>query len=1046
MSGGGGAKVADLTDEKSEYANRVSRLRGVIGADALAKLSTSSVLIIGLGGLGVEIAKNVILTGVKSCTLYDKTVATFSDLASQFFIAEEDVGKTTRAAASLEQLRSLNPYTNVDNYTGEITDSYLSNFTVVVATECSYERQLKINDYCHAHGIKFISSDTVGVFGRIFCDFGPSFTVLDQNGEAATECVIELVTVNSDGVATIKVHPEKRHNLSPGDFVVFKEIKGTTGLNNAAPRKVDKIVDGHSFQVSGCTGEGFGPYIEGGIVTEVKQPRTMAFRPLRECLAKPGDFMIYDFDEAKMAMPGNLHLGFAVLDEFHKNHGDLPEPFNEAHEKEFLDLATQQAETETLDDGVKKVLLQLCRTCRGRLNPVCAAFGGFVGQEVLKACSAKFTPLHQFFYMDFCEVLPSNDPKDPFAVTCAEDVAPRGNRYDGQAAVFGHKLQSAICRQSYFLVGAGAIGCEMLKNWAMMGVGADRGMIHVTDMDQIERSNLSRQFLFREHHLGKLKSTTAAQAVQAMNPSLNIRAYDMAVGKATERHFNEDFINSLDALVTALDNVEARLYVDDRAMQFSKPMVDSGTLGSKGNVQVVVPRMTLHYGAERDQAPASIAICTLKSFPYRIEHTIQWAKDWFNGNFTKRPANCDQFLKTDGEFVEALDPIQKIRILRDVLDCFTPVGSTDDKVGGAFAATFDDCIAWARLQFQKVFSNHIAQMVYNLPPDKVLENGAKFWSGTKRCPHPLQFDSTDPLHMSFVVSAANLHAATNGIPASQRHTDVEQLRKVLSKVDVPPFTPVDGVKIATTDEDAKKEETAAPQQLLGVAQEVALLKKQIRAAVAARGITAASANFEPAEFEKDDDTNFHVDFMTACSNLRARNYDIPEADRHKTKMTAGNIIPAIATTTALVTGLVCLELVKVLQSKPIDAYKQTNVNLALPFVTQFTPTKTTTLTVGDHEFTPWDTIAVEGRKTVGEFIEIMEKQFDIKVYILSFGNIMLYSDFFSAKKKKARCAMLVEDAIAEVSDSPLDEGKQVIFLEVTGEDDDDLPPIRYKLV
>lgn len=70
-------------------------------------------------------------------------------------------------------------------------------------------------------------------------------------------------------------------------------------------------------------------------------------------------------------------------------------------------------------------------------------------------------------------------------------------------------------------------------------------MIHITDMDRIERSNLSRQFLFRERHIGELKSTTAAQAAQAMNPSLNIRAYDLAVGKATEVDFNEVCMDSL---------------------------------------------------------------------------------------------------------------------------------------------------------------------------------------------------------------------------------------------------------------------------------------------------------------------------------------------------------------------------------------------------------------------------------------------------------------------------------------------------------------------
>jgi ubiquitin-activating enzyme E1 len=221
-------------------------------------------------------------------------------------------------------------------------------------------------------------------------------------------------------------------------------------------------------------------------------------------------------------------------------------------------------------------------------------------------------------------------------------VTPCGCRYDSQIVVFGRELQQKLEGLNYFLVGAGAIGCEMLKNWALMGVGAGAGgSVHVTDMDTIEKSNLSRQFLFRSADIGAAKSTAGAAAAKRMNPRLNVTAYVSRCGGDTEGLFNDAFFEALDGVTNALDNVEARLYMDQRCLFYGKPLLESGTLGTKGNTQMVVPHLTENYGATRDPPERSFPVCTLKNFPNQIEHTLQWARDYFEGVFKQAPQDAN---------------------------------------------------------------------------------------------------------------------------------------------------------------------------------------------------------------------------------------------------------------------------------------------------------------------------------------------------------------------------------------------------------------------
>merc|ERR1719309_1548666 len=142
-----------------------------------------------------------------------------------------------------------------------------------------------------------------------------------------------------------------------------------------------------------------------------------------------------------------------------------------------------------------------------------------------------------------------------------------------------------------------------------------------------------------------------------MNPSFNIKGHQNRVDPETEDVFTDDFFESLDGVTNALDNVDARMYMDRRCVYYRKPLLESGTLGTKGNVQVVIPFLTESYSSSQDPPEKSIPICTLKNFPNAIEHTLQWARDEFEGQFTQAPLSALQYL-SESDFVEKTMKLQ----------------------------------------------------------------------------------------------------------------------------------------------------------------------------------------------------------------------------------------------------------------------------------------------------------------------------------------------------------------------------------------------------
>jgi ubiquitin-activating enzyme E1 len=198
-----------------------SRQLYVLGHEAMRRMAASDVLISGLGGLGVEVAKNVILAGVKSVTLHDQQNCSLKDLSSQFYLSESLIGQN-RAEASCSQLSELNQYVPTTAYTGPLTEDFLKQFRVVVLTDINEVEQKRVAEIARKFNIALIIPLTRGLFGQIFCDFGNEFIVYDVNGANPLSAMIAGISKDKDGVVTCL--DEVRHGFEDGDYVTFTEV------------------------------------------------------------------------------------------------------------------------------------------------------------------------------------------------------------------------------------------------------------------------------------------------------------------------------------------------------------------------------------------------------------------------------------------------------------------------------------------------------------------------------------------------------------------------------------------------------------------------------------------------------------------------------------------------------------------------------------------------------------------------------------------------------------------------------------------------------
>uniref|UniRef100_A0A915CT00 Ubiquitin-activating enzyme E1 C-terminal domain-containing protein n=1 Tax=Ditylenchus dipsaci TaxID=166011 RepID=A0A915CT00_9BILA len=249
---------------------------------------------------------------------------------------------------------------------------------------------------------------------------------------------------------------------------------------------------------------------------------------------------------------------------------------------------------------------------------------------------------------------------------------------------------------------------------------------------------------------------------------------------------------------------------------------------------------------------------------------------------------------------------------------------------------------------QEFYCNEIAQLVYVYPPNHMTEHGVKFWSGTKRCPAVLTFDSMR-----------------------------------LASLEVGRINALNSIN-----------------------------------------------------FEKDDDLNHHVDFVTSASNLRAYNYKIAAADKIKTKQIAGKIIPALATTTSVMFYKM-VEVDGKRSSAPIERFKNAFVNLALPFFAFSEPIAAPVKKYGEKTFTLWDRLEIDGPKTLGQLIEYVKVETGLDVSMISSG---VCFDLCILPRRQC-CGDRVTEACSEHKCSLVLEAQTQNELE----EDIEIPVIKYNI-
>ncbi|XWX01853.1 hypothetical protein V2A60_009882 [Cordyceps javanica] len=420
------------------------------------------------------------------------------------------------------------------------------------------------------------------------------------------------------------------------------------------------------------------------------------------------------------------------------------------------------------------------------------------------------------------------------------------DRYNQQS--LGASLNSKVKQSRVLMVGAGGIGCELLKNLVLMGFG----QINIVDLDTIDLSNLNRQFLFRQEHIKKSKALVAKEAAERFNPGVKIVAHHANI---KDDQFTVGWFRDFTVVFNALDNLEARRHVNKMCLAANVPLIESGTTGFNGQTQVIKKGVTACYDCTPKETPKSFPVCTIRSTPSQPIHCIVWGKSYLLNEIFG--ASEDQAAFDHSKDAENAKEIEELKRESEALKKIRAAVGTPE---------------FPKMLFDKVFNADIER----------LRSVEDMWK-SRTPPEALIYE------------------------------------KVLAEV---------------SDAIASKDAVLADDQKPWSLQESLVVFNDSLARLSNRAIELNKAKGpsdpEPIiTFDKDDlDT---LDFVTASANIRSTVFGIESKSRFDVKQMAGNIIPAIATTNAIVAGLCVLESFKILKGE-YDQAKEV-------FLTPFAPAR-----------------------------------------------------------------------------------------------------------